>query len=326
MTDVIAHRGASRLRPGEHGRGVRAGRRGRAPTASSWTSGGPPTVCSSCTTTPVSPTGGSIVDTPLAGPAGVRPDARRGPRRLRRGVGQHRDQERRARARLRSRRPRRRRGAGRAGRARAGRWLMSCFRLRDRRPLPAARPDHPDGVADVRDRSRHRRRARRPRATPRSTRGSRRVTADADRALPRRRHPRQRLDVQRSRRASSPSPPPASTASSPMSPDVDARRARPPPRFLTRVLPDQRAELASEAVGDAGIARRTASGTWGNSRRVGLAEVVAVELVGERRLVLDDDVVEVDLLVELVARLDAAAAQRAGERAPGSCEPASCGT
>ena len=45
---------------------------------------------------------------------------------------------------------------------------------------------------------------------------------------------------------------------------------------------------------------------------VDLAQVVAVELVWERRLVLDDQVLQIDLLVEVGGRFDAAAAQCAG--------------
>ena len=48
---------------------------------------------------------------------------------------------------------------------------------------------------------------------------------------------------------------------------------------------------------------------------VGFPEVVAVELVRERFGALDDELVEVDLLVEVVRLLDAAAAEGAGERA-----------
>ena len=40
---------------------------------------------------------------------------------------------------------------------------------------------------------------------------------------------------------------------------------------------------------------------------LGLAEVVAVDLVRERRVVLDHEVGEVDLLVEVGARFDPAA-------------------
>src|SRR3954452_7497560 len=47
---------------------------------------------------------------------------------------------------------------------------------------------------------------------------------------------------------------------------------------------------------------------------VGLAEVVAVELVREGCRVLDDEVVDVDLLVDAPAGPDPAAAQGAGQR------------
>src|SRR4029077_21277364 len=47
----------------------------------------------------------------------------------------------------------------------------------------------------------------------------------------------------------------------------------------------------------------------------GLAEVVAVDLVRERGLVLDHELVEVDLLVETPGRLHATPAQRPGDPA-----------
>ena len=109
VTDVIAHRGASRPGAGEHGRGVPSWPSSSAPTASSSMSAAPPTACSSSTTTPACPTGGRSSTTPWHELPAVRADARRRARRVRRGVGQHRDQERPARARLRPRRPRRRR-------------------------------------------------------------------------------------------------------------------------------------------------------------------------------------------------------------------------
>ena len=58
----------------------------------------------------------------------------------------------------------------------------------------------------------------------------------------------------------------------------------------------------------------------------GLAEVVAVELVGERRGAGDGQRAQVGAQVEVLARLDPAAAQRAAERAEDGPERASCGT
>ena len=59
-----------------------------------------------------------------------------------------------------------------------GRWLLSCFRAADRRSLPAARSERADGVADARDRPRHGRRSSRRAGTPPCTRGSRPITAE----------------------------------------------------------------------------------------------------------------------------------------------------
>ena len=205
-------------------------------------------------------------------------------------------------------------------------WLISSFRLETRRPLPAARaPSVPtawltfgrstsDDVDDVVP--------ARPRGGP--SRGGRPSTADADRPLPRRRlavnawtcdDPAQAREL-------------AAWGVDGICTDVpdvilaalgDHPSLAPERRFpqaFRAFLHDFATRIASTALRSSGHescvharfacgshppgrTRRTASGTWSNSRRLGLAEVVAVDLVRERASrARSTSVVEVDLLVE----------------------------
>ena len=119
MTDVIAHRGASRLAPENtieaFELAVAVGADGIELDVRR-TADGVLVVHHDARL----PDGRAIVELPWHELPPARADARRRARRVRRGVGQHRDQERRARARLRPGRPRRRRRA--------------------RRPAPSGRP------------------------------------------------------------------------------------------------------------------------------------------------------------------------------------------
>ena len=87
---------------------------------------------------------------------------------------EHRDQEQRQGPRLRPRRPGRRRGAGRPRRARRRSLADLVVPAGDGRPLPPRRPDGADGVADAGDRAGDDRRCSSTVATSPCTRGSRR--------------------------------------------------------------------------------------------------------------------------------------------------------
>ena len=248
---------------------------GSAPMASSSMSGGPPTACSSSTTTPAGRRPGHRRDA-VAGAAGVRADARRGPRRLRRRwvnieiKNDAREPD------FDPLRPRRRRGAGRRSPSGPGRWLISSFRLATVDRCRLRRPDRADGVADDRRSDRHA-------STLAPARATRRV------------HPweptRHRRAIERCHAAGLPSTPgrattrrvvalarPASTASSPTSPTSCGRprRTESAAHVVTARRPQtrrrERPERAASAErvrsdGHRGITSRTASGTWRNSRR-----------------------------------------------------------
>ena len=143
--------------------------------------------------------GAAIVARRAARPAGARADARCGARRLRRDVGQRRDQERRRRAGLRPDRLDRRRDDRSPARPRrpTTRWLISCFRIetidRCRALAPQIRTAWLTGAVPADARGHCSSSA----VTPRCTRGSDRLDRATDRRLPRRRHGGQHLDVRR---------------------------------------------------------------------------------------------------------------------------------
>ena len=293
-----------------------------APTASSSTPGGRPTAWSSCTTTPRLPDGRVIVDTPwrelpehvptlgdaldaCAG-AWVNIEIKNRPTEPDFDPDDHVAVE----------------VLAHLAERGAGRWLISSFRLEtiDRCRLVA--PDVPTAWLTASIEPGDDRDAGRSAATSPCTRGSRRSRA-ADRRLPRRRPARQRLDVQR--------------------PGPLRRARRLGHRRPLHRRPRRHARRPPECVSDgaAGATYSDGSSTrWSGPRddeadgvgdvveleAVDLAEVVAVELVGERGVVLDDDVVEVDLLVEVVGR--PRRRRRAARRraSAGSPSPSSCGT
>ena len=141
VTSIIAHRGASAAAPENTIAAFATRRRARGRRRRARRAPHAPTTGSSCTTMRASPTAASIRATPRRRTARPHPEPRRRARRLRRDVRQHRDQERSRRSRLRPDRvgrPSRVRGARPAGRRVAVADLV--VPLRDRRRLPGVLP------------------------------------------------------------------------------------------------------------------------------------------------------------------------------------------
>ena len=263
---------------------------------------------------------GRAIDRHAGGRAArARPDVRRRARRLRRRLGQHRDQERPGRARLTTRTSRwpPASSAELARRPEPNQLDDLVVPARPRRSLPAARPGPGDGLPGARGRTTPRIAGAVDGGHRRSTRGSPTVDGRRRRPLPRppgwpstrgratTRHGAVELaawgvdgictDVPDDPAAlRHPRPPP--TAS------ILTIRPVPKMRALARILAREFGvpyDVARAAGHRAAEDEADGVGDVVELQAVDLAEVVAVELVRERRVVLDDEVVEVDLLASV---------------------------
>ena len=297
VTLVIGHRGAARARAGEHAGRLPGGAATWAPTASSWMCAAPPTARLAVHHDAHLPDGRAVVEPAVVAtlPEDGRP--RRRPRRLRRaGAGQRRDQELARRRRLRPSFAHRRRGRRRrsrpARRTERPRFVVSCFHLPTVDRVRELAPDLVTALAGDRPARRRRRRC---------DDGRREVVAHGHRAL----HPHhalrdpgagrararrggggQHLDLRRPRPHPLAGRRRASTPSSPTSPTSPSRRSagagwggQAASRAARQAQPRPRGRIASPRRGEDEVQHL---GLVAELERLGVAEVVAVDLVGDR--------------------------------------------